>query len=94
MREQPCLHPGLRNCLRNLMPPLFALVDALWLALGAYFVIGVCFAITFAAFGAQAVDPAAKDMRLAVRVLILPGAAALWPLLASKWLRKQPPPLQ
>jgi hypothetical protein len=38
------------------------------------------------ALGIQRVDPAARGMPLTARVLLVPGAAALWPLLLLKWI--------
>lgn len=56
-------------------------------ALSIYFAIGVVFALAFVLRGAVRVDPAARGTPLSVRVLILPGAAALWPVLLVKWCR-------
>ena len=72
---------------------MIVLASGLLLALGAYLAVGVGFALAFAARGAQAIDPAAVNMPASTRLLILPGAVALWPLLLVKWLRRQPPPL-
>jgi hypothetical protein len=43
--------------------------------------------------GVAAVDSAALSIPLAVRGLILPGAAALWPWLLLRWLRRQQLPV-
>ena len=72
---------------------MFALADGLLMLLGAYVAVGACFAVAFAAWGAQAIDPAGKSMPVSARLLVLPGATALWPLLLVKWLRRQLPPL-
>jgi len=56
-------------------------------ALELYLGIGVLFALAFVARGAAAIDPAARAGSLGFRVLILPGAAAFWPLLARMWWR-------
>ena len=72
---------------------LLFLADWLPVALGAYVAVGVCFAVAFAAKGVQALDTAARGMPITVRLLILPGAAALWPLLAWKWQRRLSPPV-
>jgi hypothetical protein len=60
-----------------------------WIVVGAavYACIGVLFGIAFVIRGAGAIDPAAKHAGLSFRVLILPGAAALWPLLLHRWMR-------
>ena len=72
---------------------MFLFADGLLLALGAYLAIGAGFAVIFASWGAQTIDPAAKGMPIAARLLILPGALGLWPVLLVKWLRRHSPPL-
>ena len=52
---------------------------------GLYLGLGVLFAIAFVLKGAGRVDPLARQGTWGFRLLILPGAAALWPLLASRW---------
>lgn len=61
--------------------------------LGVYLVLGLVFALTFVTRGAAAIDPAAQGMPLLARLLVLPGAAALWPLMLWKWLTRQSPPV-
>jgi hypothetical protein len=60
---------------------------ALWLVrlLAAYAGIGLLFALCFAARGVERIDPAARGASLGFRLLVLPGAVALWPLLARRW---------
>ena len=60
-----------------------------WLvgAAALYAIIGAVFATAFVLRGAAAIDPAAKHSSWGFRVLIFPGAAAFWPLLAKRWLR-------
>jgi hypothetical protein len=71
---------------------LVAMAEAGLTALGAYLAIGAVFALAFAVRGVSAVDPAGPGMPLTARLLVLPGAAALWPLLLSRWWRRQAPP--
>jgi GNAT superfamily N-acetyltransferase len=52
-----------------------------------YLAVGLLFAAAFSARGARAVDPAARGAGWGFRLLIVPGAAAFWPLLALRWLR-------
>jgi hypothetical protein len=52
-----------------------------------YLSIGAAFAIPFALVGAGRIDPHAESGTIGFRLLILPGAAALWPLLLTRWLR-------
>lgn len=62
-------------------------------AAGVYLAIGLLFAIAFAFRGCQRIDPAAEDGTLGFRILIVPGAAALWPLLLWRWVSgaREPP---
>ncbi|MBX3360366.1 MAG: hypothetical protein KF912_14340 [Phycisphaeraceae bacterium] len=48
---------------------------------GVYLAIGVGFAVVFTVFLAPRMDDASARGSLAFRVVIVPGAAALWPLL-------------
>ncbi|RKY17010.1 MAG: hypothetical protein DRQ55_16750 [Planctomycetota bacterium] len=66
------------------------------LALGAWMALGLVFGVAFVSVGITRVDPAAKGSSVRFRLLILPGVAALWPLLALRWMRaprsaEQPP---
>jgi hypothetical protein len=54
-------------------------------ALALYAAIGAAVALAFAAFGVTRVQPA--GVSLGARVLILPGAAALWPYVLFRWLK-------
>jgi hypothetical protein len=47
---------------------------------------GVLFALAFAWRGAAAIEPAARGGTRGFRLLILPGAALLWPWLLRRWL--------
>jgi hypothetical protein len=59
-------------------------------ALVVYAAAGVLIAAAFAAFGVTRVQPA--PMSLGARILILPGAAALWPYVLMRWLRARGTP--
>jgi hypothetical protein len=52
----------------------------------AYLVIGCMFAIAFVAAGINRLDPQAKGAGLGFRLIVLPGAVALWPWLLHRWL--------
>jgi hypothetical protein len=54
-------------------------------ALAAYAGVGVIVALAFAALGVTRVQPMA--MSLGARILILPGAVALWPYLLTRWIK-------
>lgn len=51
-----------------------------------YLVCGLVFTVAFVTLGVNRLDPTARGTSASFRVLIVPGAAALWPLLAAKWL--------
>jgi len=54
---------------------------------GVYIGLGALFAAAFAFRGAGAIDPVAREATFGFRLLIIPGAAALWPLLLLRWVR-------
>ena len=54
-------------------------------ALGTYLAAGVLFAIPFVLVGAGRIDPGARGAPWSFRLLIVPGVAALWPLLLRRW---------
>ncbi len=56
-------------------------------ALGVYLALGVLFGIPFVLAGVQRIDHGAAGAGLGFRLLILPGTAALWPLLLTRWLQ-------
>jgi hypothetical protein len=56
--------------------------------LKAYLAMGLLFAAVFLALGITRVDPAAKHSALGFKLIVLPGAAALWPVLLVRWIRK------
>ena len=64
-----------------------------FISLGAYLACGLVFAIPFALIGAKNIDPHATHGSWGFRVLIVPGAIALWPLLLRRWASgaKEPP---
>jgi hypothetical protein len=64
-----------------------ALASPLAAALELYLLLGVAFAVWFALAGARRVDPVAADGTWGFRVLLIPGAALLWPLLLPRALR-------
>ncbi|HMV49747.1 MAG TPA: hypothetical protein PLD20_27455 [Blastocatellia bacterium] len=54
-----------------------------------YAALGVVFALAFIFLGIGKIDQAAKGSPLMFRLLVLPGVAALWPLLLKRWLAGQ-----
>lgn len=64
-----------------------SLVRLLLVVLAAYGAAGIVFAITFQASGAMGrLDPAARDGSRAFHAMMIPGLAALWPLMACMWI--------
>lgn len=61
------------------------LAQALLALAGTYLAIGLGFAVAFVVRGVGRVDAAAADGSLGFRILLVPGATALWPLLARRW---------
>lgn len=63
------------------------------IALGIYLAVGLLFAIPFVLVGVNQIDPHAKHGSWGFRLLIIPGTAALWPLLLKRWRSgtKEPP---
>ena len=50
----------------------------------AYFAIGLLFAVAFAIRGVDRMDATPKT--IGFRVIVMPGAAVLWPVLLARWL--------
>lgn len=57
--------------------------------LAAYWVAGAVFAVAFATRGVQRIDPVAEHAPVGFRLIVMPGAAALWPLLLVRWIRSR-----
>jgi hypothetical protein len=60
-------------------------VEWFWLGVGGYLLLGLGFAGVFQWRGLHRLDPATHGAGLGFRLLITPGIAALWPLLAWRW---------
>jgi hypothetical protein len=54
--------------------------------LGLYLGCGLAFAVPFVLVGVNRIDPHAKPGTWGFRLLILPGAVFLWPLLLRRWV--------
>ena len=52
----------------------------------AYAAAGLIFAVWFVMAGIGRIDAAARDAGLGFRLIVLPGVAALWPLLLRRWI--------
>jgi hypothetical protein len=54
-------------------------------AVEIYLGLGLVFAAAFVTVGVGRLDPAARGTSALFRFLLLPGAVALWPVLAHHW---------
>ena len=52
-----------------------------------YAAVGIVFAIVFVIAGIGVVDPVARSSSTGFRLVVMPGCAALWPLLLRRWMR-------
>lgn len=52
-----------------------------------YVAAGLLFGVCFVIWGIEKADPAARGAGAGFRCIVLPGVAALWPLLLVRWLR-------
>ncbi|MDX1907066.1 MAG: hypothetical protein SF053_08535 [Bacteroidia bacterium] len=65
-------------------------VTIAWILVGllyAYALAGLIFACWFVFGGVHRTDPGMKDSGWWLRLMLLPGAAALWPLLLRQYLQ-------
>ena len=53
--------------------------------LAAYVAVGVAVALAFVIVGVAQVQP--MPVTLGARILLLPGAFVLWPLVVARWLK-------
>jgi len=60
----------------------------------AYAAMGLLFAFAFVFAGVQKIDTQAEGASVGFRLLILPGAAAFWPMLMRQWVKQTPPPAE
>ncbi len=60
------------------------MVAAAVIALACYVAVGIAVALAFVATGVTHVQPA--PVTLGARVLLLPGATLLWPVVLSRWV--------
>ncbi|MDQ7019007.1 MAG: hypothetical protein Q9M33_07555 [Robiginitomaculum sp.] len=69
-----------------------AMANAVASALGFYLVLGALYGLYFISFGAAAMVPAARGAGLGFRLIILPGAIMLWPVLLARLIKGFPRP--
>jgi hypothetical protein len=56
------------------------------ITLGIYLAIGFLFSLVFVIFGVGRIDSHAAHGSWGFRILIIPGAGALWPILLRRWI--------
>lgn len=59
-----------------------------------YALAGLVFAVMFLPAAVARLDPGVAAAPKTLRLLLLPGVVALWPLLASRWIRGANPPIE
>jgi hypothetical protein len=74
------------NLASNLAP---FLAPVLLGAAALYALAGVVVALAFVTVGLTAVLPAGTPVTIGARILFVPGAAALWPVVLRRWLRSR-----
>lgn len=82
------------NRLRRCLPMSIELATTIITLLQLYAGAGLAFGLVFVLRGAAALDPDAREGSWGFRMLVLPGCAALWPLLLLRWVRRAGPPLE
>lgn len=76
-----------RHPTREIVAVSLPVARALMGALAVYLGLGIAFAIPFVVRGIARIDPLAAHASAGFRVIVLPGAVILWPLLARRWWR-------
>jgi hypothetical protein len=61
-------------------------------ALALYALIGLATAVAFVTVGVNQVLPPAATVTPGARILLLPGAAVLWPYVLARWLKSPSAP--
>ena len=56
-------------------------------AVALYAVAGIAIAASFLAFGVTSVLPTRSTVTLGARIVLFPGAVALWPCVLIRWLK-------
>jgi len=69
------------------METLFTIIPAI---IGIYFLIGLLFSGYFFVVGAKKLDPLVAESKWTLRLLLMPGAIGLWPVLLLKLLKSNP----
>ena len=65
-----------------------AIANLIVVTAAGYLIIGVVFAIPFAAFAWRTISDRGTTGTLGFRMVIIPAATALWPWLLYRWIRE------
>ena len=65
----------------SLLPALALYTSALYAALG------ICVGVAFVVLGVTRILPQPATVTIPARVLLFPGAVALWPVVVRRWLQ-------
>ncbi len=77
--------------LKNYTKAIMSIINILVYSYYLYLAIGLIFGIWFAFAGAQKLDQGMKNAGWAMRLLLIPGALALWPVLIKKLFNSTSP---
>jgi hypothetical protein len=58
-------------------------------ALALYVAVGIAIGFAFVLFGVTRVFPHPVSVTMGARILLLPGASLLWPLVLRRWLKSR-----
>ncbi len=67
-------------------------LQAVFSLAAVYLLAGFLFALCFVWKGSQRIDPAAAESSFGFKLIILPAATILWPLLLRRWCTRSGPP--
>lgn len=60
--------------------------EAVWIGVGGYLAVGLLLGGGYLLVGAKRMDAAADGASFWFRLIALPGAIAVWPFLAARWV--------
>lgn len=63
------------------------MLDLVFLVLFVYALLGFVIGVFVVLLGFSRIDPLIRSSSFSVRLLLLPGVIALWPIMLTKWVR-------
>ena len=63
------------------------LASWIWGGIGIYMALGLVFSLLYVTIGVGKSDPAVEGATVGFRLIIIPGVALFWPMLALRWIR-------